>query len=202
MALTDKLKAIADAIRSKTGSTESMSLDGMATEISNISTGGSIEEPYVIETYDSAGNLIEAELVGYTKIRNNFFSGCSKLALASLPSGVTSIGGYAFNDCSNLALTSLPSGITSIGNSTFKGCSKLALTSLPSGIIIIDSRAFSSCESLTFITFEGTPRSIASNAFVSCTNLTTINVPWAEGAVTNAPWGATNATINYNYTGE
>jgi hypothetical protein len=27
-------------------------------------------------------------------------------------------------------------------------------------------------------------------------------VPWAEGAVANAPWGATNATINYNYTGE
>ena len=77
MALTDKLKAIADAIRSKTGSTESMSLDGMATEISNISTGGSIEEPYVIETYDSAGNLIEAELVGHTKIRNNFFVECS-----------------------------------------------------------------------------------------------------------------------------
>ena len=34
-----------------------------------------------------------------------------------------------------------------------------------------------------------------------CTNLTTINVPWAEGAVAGAPWGATNATINYNYTG-
>lgn len=29
----------------------------------------------------------------------------------------------------------------------------------------------------------------------------TRGVPWAEGAVTNAPWGATNATINYNYTG-
>ena len=83
MALTDKLKAIADAIRSKTGSTESMTLDQMATERSNISTGGSIEEPYVIETYDSAGNLIEAELVGQTKIRNNFFNGCSKLALTS-----------------------------------------------------------------------------------------------------------------------
>ena len=51
-------------------------------------------------------------------------------------------------------------------------------------------------------TFEGTPRSIASNAFASCINLTTINVPWAEGAVANAPWGATKATINYNYTGE
>jgi len=50
------------------------------------------------------------------------------------------------------------------------------------------------------LTFNGTPTSIASNAFGNCTNLRTINVPWAEGAVANAPWGATNATINYNYT--
>ena len=39
MALTDKLTAIADAIRSKTGSTEPMTLDEMATEILNITTG-------------------------------------------------------------------------------------------------------------------------------------------------------------------
>lgn len=39
MALTDKLKAIADEIRSKTGSTEPMTLDEMVTAIANITTG-------------------------------------------------------------------------------------------------------------------------------------------------------------------
>ena len=39
MALIDKLTAIADAIRSKTGSTNAMTLDEMATEILNITTG-------------------------------------------------------------------------------------------------------------------------------------------------------------------
>ena len=39
MALTDKLKAIADAIRSKTGTTEPMTLEEMATAILNITTG-------------------------------------------------------------------------------------------------------------------------------------------------------------------
>ena len=39
MALTDKLTAIADAIRSKTGTTEPMTLDEMATAILNITTG-------------------------------------------------------------------------------------------------------------------------------------------------------------------
>ena len=39
MALTDKLTAIADAIRSKTRKTESLTLDQMATEIANIAGG-------------------------------------------------------------------------------------------------------------------------------------------------------------------
>ena len=39
MALIDKLTTIADAIRVKTGSTEPMTLDEMATAILNISVG-------------------------------------------------------------------------------------------------------------------------------------------------------------------
>ena len=39
MALTDKLTTIADAIRSKTGTTEPMTLDEMVTAIANITTG-------------------------------------------------------------------------------------------------------------------------------------------------------------------
>ena len=90
--------------------------------------------------------------------------------------GYDAIRDYAFYDCTNLALTSLPSGITSIG-----------------------SYAFASCPNLVSITFEGTPENIKNSAFADCDNLTTINVPWAEGAVANAPWGATNATINYGH---
>lgn len=43
MALTDKLTAIADAVRSKTGGTEGLTLDQMATEIAGISVGGGEE---------------------------------------------------------------------------------------------------------------------------------------------------------------
>ena len=138
---------------------------------------------------------------GLTSIGDEAFFQCINLALTSLPSGLTSIGNGAFSGCIELAFTSLPSGITSIGMRAFSGCFKLAFTSLPSGITSIGMNAFQGCTGLTSITFTGTPTSIGSNAFSGCTNLTTINVPWAEGEVANAPWGATNATINYNYTG-
>ena len=92
-------------------------------------------------------------------------------------------------------------GYTVIRDYAFQGCSSLALTSLPSGITNIGNYAFYKCSNLASLTFEGKPTSISNSAFRGCTNLTTINVPWAEGEVANAPWGATNATINYNYTG-
>ena len=137
---------------------------------------------------------------GLTSISDRAFADCTNLALTSLPSGLTSISDHAFANCRNLALTSLPSGITSIGAFAFADCTNLALTSLPSGITSIGIYAFQSCTGLTSITFTGKPTTINSAAFKGCTNLTTINVPWAEGEVANSPWGATNATINYNYT--
>ena len=68
------------------------------------------------------------------------------------------------------------------------------------GLTEVGTRAFAYCTNLTKVTFGSKP-TIYSDAFNDCTNLQTINVPWAEGEVANAPWGATNATINYNYTG-
>ena len=158
MAITDKLTAIANAIRSKTGITDTMTLDEMSNAIKNIQTG--------MVTSDNRCATIPDYL----------FFGCTNLSLTELPSGVTSIGIGAFGHCTSLALTELPSGVTSIG-----------------------ARAFENCTNIHSLTFKGTPNAISKNAFFGCTNLTTINVPWAEGAVENAPWGATNATINYNY---
>ena len=162
--------------------------------------GGGATEPYIEETYDADGNLIGAKMYGYTKVRDYLFIYCPSLAHVSFFEGLTSIGVEAFAACSNLALTSLPAGVTSIGNGAFAGCSSLALTSLPAGVTSIGVDTFYDCTSLTSITFKGTPTTIAANAFNSCTNLTDIKVPWAEGTVANAPWGATNATITYNYT--
>ena len=120
----------------------------------------------------------------------------------TLPSDLTSIGSYAFRSCVKLALTSLPASLTSIGDYAFYGCTSLALTSLPASLTSIGRYAFYDCTKLNELTFKGKPSGISGTAFNRCINLLTINVPWAEGEVANAPWGATNATINYNYVEE
>ena len=94
----------------------------------------------------------------------------------------------------------LPSGLTKIGDYAFYSCTKLALTSLPNSLTSIGNNAFQYCTGLTEITFKSKPSTLSTSAFKGCTNLTTIRVPWAEGEVSGAPFGATNATIVYNYT--
>ncbi len=121
--------------------------------------------------------------------------------VTKLPDGVTKIGAIAFAENKAIALTAIPDGVTSIGNKAFQSCYNLALTSLPASVTSIGNYAFQSCYALTEITFNGKPDSIGTNVFLYCSELYTINVPWAEGEVANAPWGASYATINYNYTG-
>ena len=134
-----------------------------------------------------------------TSIGNYAFRGCMYLAITSLPDSITTIGEYAFQSCGKLALTSLPDSLTTISKYAFFGCPKLAITSVPASVTSIGIYAFYNA---TFkeITFKGTPTSIGTAAFGGCTYLKTIRVPWSSGAVSGAPWGATKATIIYNYT--
>ena len=189
----------------------SLALTSLPDGVTSIGAGG----------FNSCSQLALTSLPdGVTSIGSWAFYNCSQLALTSLPDGITSIGTKAFSGCSSLALTSLPDGITSIDTETFSGCSSLALTSLPDGLTYIGYQAFRNCLKITAmvipasvttigygafifcyglktVTFKGTPTDI--NApFSGCSKVTDIYVPWAEGAVANAPWGATNATIHYD----
>jgi len=153
-----------------------------------------------VQAFQDCTSLSLTELPDKITFIDSFaFSGCSSLALTSLPVNITSIGTAAFYNCSLLALTTLPAGITTISTSAFQKCTGLTSMTLPAGITTISSYAFEGCSGLTSLTFLGTPSSISSSAFSNCTNLTDIYVPWEEGDVASAPWGATNATIHYEY---
>lgn len=111
------------------------------------------------------------------------------------------IAASAFANCQQLVLTEIPEGIVQINNYAFQNCFNISDLTLPVSLKVLNGNAFINCAGLTRVTFKSEPTTLGS-AFNSCSKLTTINVPWAEGAVSGAPWGATNATINYNYVSE
>ena len=137
-----------------------------------------------------------------TGIKVEAFSGCSELALTELPNGVTYINESAFANCGKITLAALPENLESIGNKAFFNCKLITIDTIPASVKTIGSSAFQSCIGMRSLTFKGTPTTLDKNALYGCSNILTINVPWAEGEVANAPWGATNATINYNYVEE
>lgn len=175
-------------------------------------------------TFRNCGRVALTSLPsGITSIGDFAFLNCGQLSLTALPSGITSIGQYAFNNCPRLALTTLPSGITSLPTAAFQYCPKLALTTFPSGMTSIGAYAFrqgtglasitlppaltsigdfafANCTGLETVRFTSTVSSIPNGVFSGCTKLSTIYVPWSQGQVANAPWGASNATIVYDYT--
>ena len=187
---------------------------------------GSEVKTYIFANNKNLTKLTFAYPNNIKYIRNYAFYGCSKLSDFTIPVNVETIGEYAFSNCTALKTVSIPPKVTtiyrctfryddsdgvsglssiSLGNvkniheDAFRGCA-LTQLELPSTVETINKTAFSGCKSLTHVTFKGTPRSINTTTFNSCPALTDIYVPWSEGAVSGAPWGATNATIHYNYT--
>lgn len=134
----------------------------------------------------------------FTEIENIRAYGLYKHDYTGAPNfeNLESIGDYG---CyySKFTGVSLPK-LKTIGNYAFGLCMHISgVITLPM-IETIGNRVFSSCTYIRTLTFGQKPTSISTTAF-SGSSLTTINCPWAEGEVAGAPWGATNATINYNY---
>lgn len=94
----------------------------------------------------------------------------------------------------------LPEGLTGIPSYAFANCKNVSSVVLPESLKDINTYAFSKMENLTSVTFRSKPATLSTLAFYECTDIT-INVPWSEGEKDGAPWGATNATINYRYNG-
>jgi hypothetical protein len=134
-----------------------------------------------------------------TQIGYGAFYGRSRLQTINIPNGVTNIENTAFTNCSGLVDVILPDTLTNIGSMAFYGCAMNEIV-IPNSVQNIRMYAFSECHNLTTVTIGSGITSLHAQAFDGSPNITTINVPWSEGEVANAPWGATNATINYNCT--
>lgn len=141
-------------------------------------------------------NLININLPSVATIGGTAFYRCNGLVNIDL-SLVTSIGNRAFSNCSNLTSIELPL-VTDIKDEAFRECGSLKTIELPAATTI-GSNAFLR-SALKNVTLGSNLTSISYSAFSYCSSLTEINIYAPKSQVTTAsvaPWGATNATVNW-----
>ena len=115
-ALDSVLTNIADAIRAKTGETDTLTLADMPEAITAI--------PDMKELLISVIERTVTEIdipEGTTKLVYSCFAGCSTLARVGLPSTLKSIGIHSFRNCSSLTSIDIPASVTSIDTQAFNG---------------------------------------------------------------------------------
>lgn len=186
MSINSKMTALADEIRTLSGTTDAMGLDAMKTHVSeaNDEVNNQVELlAQVVVALDgkaaSGGSdttnedgLITRTLTEYTNNRvttigANAFQGCTKLTTVSLLNA-TSVGGSAFNACSDLCSVHLPA-LKSMGSMVFYSCTSLETIELPS-LTSTGVQGIRNCTKLAKADL-GSPSSFAALLFGGCSSL-------------------------------
>lgn len=194
--LDDTMTSIANAIRSKTGGSATMTPGQMPAQIASIPSGGGVGIPRGVNA-------------------NGVYGMPTQSFTFSLPSNATDVADYVFNNafygCTGLTSADLSSltaasGISAL-NSAFNGCTNLTSVDLGSLSTVSEvnafSDAFSGCTSLTSIDLSSL--SVVSggdafnNAFYNCTSLTSVDLSSlstvsGSGAFYNTFHGCTSLT--------
>ena len=187
---SDSLVSVADAIREKGGTNASLEFpQGFVDAVGAIeSGGGGTEEPVgtFFSNFDSNGYPTKLTIKGLKTIPAQYLRPFDNTTAMSIKIYDIDLG-----------------VVETIEQSAFRNCfshynENVRTLRIPSTVKTIKTYAFAEPRTPN-IYFLGTPTSIDASAFAT-TRATNIYVPWAEGEVANAPWGATNATIHYNTT--
>lgn len=187
MTLTELFTNIANAIRSKKGTSDKINATDFATEIENIQTGGGDISEYFTETISAGDSSI---VPGYAKTikklplykvegtdTKNMFS---NLLITEIPqldtSNVTKME-YMFNSCKNLITIPLlnTKNVVTISN-MFYGCTSLTIIPrLDTSNVTEFVSTFYNCTSLTEIPLLDTSKAInMSSMFYQCKKLKSI----------------------------
>jgi hypothetical protein len=194
MALTDKLIAIADAIRGKTGGTEELTLDQMVMEIAGISGGGDED---VVKT------ILELTTVNFrhdtaTQIHvDRLFRLNNNLESVELPEVTEIIGSFIFSTCTALKNVQMPKLKLIDGMGNFENTA-LEEVVFPALYQFNNNANFQNCTALRKIDFASKTagnlnqyeRNINQNTFKGCTSLEAVIIRaedsiWKMGNVNN-----------------
>lgn len=153
-------------------------------------------DKHIVETLPNTSGNIATDLFLCSLAGANYCIN-SSLETIFMPSKIKSLA-YTFKNCTKLktVIGDLPK--IEILRQSFYECSSLIEIPYMPNLQRIQAASFYNCTGLTSVNIYNTLIEFASNAFQNCSNLLDIYVPWSEGEVANAPWGATNATIHYN----
>jgi len=111
-----------------------------------------------------------------TRIWDNAFDNCSKLANITIPNSVTTLGNSVFYGCISLTSITIPDNVTSIGMSIFQGCTSLKSVTIGKSLTSISNGAFQGCTNLKSITIPANVTNIEEYAFRVCYNLTGVHI--------------------------
>ena len=171
MALTDKLSAIGEAIREKTGKEDLLSLDEMPTEIRAIETSSGDDKYLQLIDRSISGEIVIPE--GVTTIYTGMFCECVNVTNISIPNSVVSIESEAFRNCPLLNELIIPENVTTLGQHILRGNSADTLR-IKSKDLSIPSYAFRFSEGTSTVIIENGTKSIGSQAFCLTNSITTL----------------------------
>lgn len=155
-----------------------------------------IDSAYIAQAMFNGAYTVERVTIGphVTEIHAQAFPIVPALTSITIPSNVTRINNQAFVGCTGLK-TAVINISGDILQSAFAGCTSLENITLGEGVTEILDNAFSSSIATT-IDIPSTVTSMSTNALAGAA-FETINVHKTEGSLSGAPWGATNATVNW-----
>jgi hypothetical protein len=141
------------------------------------------------------------------------FASCTDLATMTFTpksdENSLTVGAYAFSGCSSLTTVNFADHkIAQISEHAFDGAGLTTVTVPP--VHNWEDYAFANCQGLTTVYIKGcadwmqflpTSSPPGTHTFTGCDALKDIYVTWGEDPDWGAPWGATNATVHYNWAG-
>ena len=180
MALTNKITAIADAIRRKNGETTKYTMPEMVTAIDALPTGGGDDALF---NMDASGNVTGKATTINGFMYNTTLASCKSILSAIGRGSVSAIsasfpkcstlGSAAFCSASSLATVDFPV-CTSIGKYAFYQCGKLNTINFPA-CTTINTGAFYQGGALTTVNFPACTN-IGVQAFYNSTGITTVDL--------------------------